>query len=563
MFTSINDVISRITRAAEQGVLTLLVGAGISRPTPSSLPTVRDYITDLYTSIKDDLPTSIARHLDGEYLELLIQRPFEMLMSQLAQGVDKGLLDLLHPLRGGEPNQLHYFIADLLKSGAARRVITTNFDNLIEKALNKDICRISVVLDPNKDCTTHRRDPLLYKAHGSFLDPSGNDVSASILTTVESIGRSFYDSEKIRSLASLFEDQVILVCGYSGNDRIDMLPALRMSKPQSILWLDHSESPVRVASLLESQQHLAEVISRNGVFLRGNTQRFCDMVGRCLGVVAPSERAQASTQLLPRVSLPRHLLTGRGAFLAGFWFLAMGPNEQSIAKQCFSHFLDNTDANVPEILKARALVGFAQALEFLGELEEAKQNYRAALQLYEAMGNIRGSAITFNDLGLCYAEMYDYDAAFSHIKKSLSLGEVLNDAEIECVSWHNLGVVSEHQGERRSTEEYYTKAINAGRKSGNLVRLALGLGNLIVNRAQWDARKLINIEALNNEIELLELYSMTGMDAAAKIGRHQGLCVWMFSQIYGDRAMETLRGHPVLRRIGMSNTMVDLLTEIG
>ena len=560
MSITTESAVSRITEAAEHVMLTLLIGAGVSRPAPSFLPTASDCMKGLYTAIREDLPARLAAHLDNQYLDLLIREPFEQLMSRLWQGVEEELLDFLAPLRGGLPNQSHYFIAQLLRSGFASQVITTNFDNLIERALEDDLVRTTVVWDPVRDNTGHRRGPLLYKAHGSFVDPKGNDASRSILTTVESIARSTF-GHRLSALSGLFDDQVILVLGYSGSDRVDVIPALRTSAPRFIFWLDHGDSPVHIAALGESQRHLADVLSDRGVLLRGDSQLFCNEVAQRLGLRTPSKLVSESAKWEPALS--PHILKGHGAFLAGFLFLAMGLSEQRIAEECFSYFIENADGSVSDLKKARAFVGLGQTQEFWDQFASAKQSYRRALRIYEREGVKRGVGMTLNDLGACFASMHDYDAAIIYHRHALSVAEELADAEIENMAWHGLGVVNEYQENREASEVFYSNAIRAARKAGTLTRLALGLGNRQVNRSLWNPSKLISEGGLEDEIELLELYWILGIDEPKKRGRHQGLCAGIVKLIHREGARTFISGHPVFRRIGMTNQILDVLAMMG
>ncbi len=109
-----------------------------------------------------------------------------------------------------EPTQAHFEIAKLVKLGYIKMILTTNFDRLMEKALEEEGIVPTVIIPPNNldsalpfthsDCT-------LVKLHGDYLDPD------SMKNTIEEL--SNYSNELNTYIDRIFDEFGIIVCGWS------------------------------------------------------------------------------------------------------------------------------------------------------------------------------------------------------------------------------------------------------------------------------------------------------------------------------------------------------------
>ena len=116
----------------EKEDVSLFVGAGISLENPANLPSAMELKWEILKFLtgkephQDDL-TLLEEYLSAQMLELMIQ--------ELKEALGETTSDILGVFNFGEPNQYHLLIAKLAKIGLLRRVFTTNFDCLIERAL--------------------------------------------------------------------------------------------------------------------------------------------------------------------------------------------------------------------------------------------------------------------------------------------------------------------------------------------------------------------------------------------------------------------------------------------
>lgn len=124
------------------GGIALVVGAGISLPAPSRLPTAGDWKAHLLAVLahRADLgfesdPTLRAYLHDLSRLGSTTDLKLEAVLQTIddkAPGLARALVRAA--IDGATPNPLHDFVVERLRSGAARCVVTPNFDELIETA---------------------------------------------------------------------------------------------------------------------------------------------------------------------------------------------------------------------------------------------------------------------------------------------------------------------------------------------------------------------------------------------------------------------------------------------
>ena len=116
----------------KEGEFAIFCGAGISRN--SGLPLAND----LKQSILGKLP------IDKKDIDEVMNSnlPFEAFMEILSENTN--ISKIIDIFKRGEPNTNHIMIARFCKKGYLRTIFTTNFDLLIENALEKEGLRENV-----------------------------------------------------------------------------------------------------------------------------------------------------------------------------------------------------------------------------------------------------------------------------------------------------------------------------------------------------------------------------------------------------------------------------------
>jgi tetratricopeptide (TPR) repeat protein len=268
------DPLAAVLKAAERGRLLVFAGAGISMAQPSCLPNWKGFNRALLEEVKKSaltlpaLPNDAAaaiRRIDFEKLE--VEGFSDTVVSSFA---GESYFPILEVLDSEQTNAHHRAIAELARRGACRALVTTNFDQLLERALQE----VGVPYDAFVAPDDYRRDPktecAIYKIHGSV---------ASAMTLVDTVTQKLRGlSFPVRArLADLFQSHHVLVIGFSGADLVFGADYLALSALKGsdggITWIvepgrtlnPRAEALVRELRGTAAQFSLADIFSRLGV----------------------------------------------------------------------------------------------------------------------------------------------------------------------------------------------------------------------------------------------------------------------------------------------------------
>jgi tetratricopeptide (TPR) repeat protein len=136
----------------------------------------------------------------------------------------------------------HIFLAWVMKR-FGNAVLTTNYDELIEEAAGwKRSGELGISLkDPAKD--------LLLKLHGTLAD-----ISHARFT----INRIFapLEADLKRRMVDLLENRIVVVAGYRGADKFDVIPVLfKEAHPRDIIWLIREDIDPDVKKQLDDKHY--------------------------------------------------------------------------------------------------------------------------------------------------------------------------------------------------------------------------------------------------------------------------------------------------------------------
>jgi hypothetical protein len=196
------DLPEELLRAQAAGDLVIFAGAGVSAPSPSSLPLFDDLARQVGAG------TGIDREPDE-----LIDRYLGRLKRRGIQ-VHKAVAQiLLNP--SSAPHELHMLLTQLFPAGAPTRIVTTNFDRHFSTAVaakfgNSFETFYAPALPLGDDFTG-----LVY-LHGS----AKKDPEKCVLTD-EDFGRAYLTRAwATRFLSAMFERYAVLFVGYSHGDPV-------------------------------------------------------------------------------------------------------------------------------------------------------------------------------------------------------------------------------------------------------------------------------------------------------------------------------------------------------
>lgn len=254
-----------------KGQYALLLGSGLS--TASGIPTGWNITLQLIRALpgapKDADEGALTEWYRNEYgnepnysylMGLLARSPSDRknLLRRYIEPTEQEKQDGLK-----QPTAAHRAIARLVIDGYVRMIVTTNFDRLLERAIDDVGIVPDIISHPSQIAGTtpfvHSKC-LILKLHGDYID-------ARLLNTAEELTEY---SRNLRSyLASVLETFGLVVCGWSGEWDTALRNALRNceSRRYAMFWM--SKGPLGEAAKEIVNQRGASVLpieSADGVF---------------------------------------------------------------------------------------------------------------------------------------------------------------------------------------------------------------------------------------------------------------------------------------------------------
>ena len=202
---------------SNKGIYALLLGSGISRP--AGIPTGWEVVEDLIHKIASMSGEDCGPDPAGWYKDKFGEAPE---YSKILDAIAKSPAERSQLLRGYfEPNEeereqglkvptvAHKAIADLVANGYIRVIITTNFDRLLEKALE------AAGIVPTVISTPDAIEGVLPLAHTdcAVIKPNGDYLDIRIKNTPAEL--KSYEEPFNRLLDRVFDEFGLIVCGWS------------------------------------------------------------------------------------------------------------------------------------------------------------------------------------------------------------------------------------------------------------------------------------------------------------------------------------------------------------
>jgi tetratricopeptide (TPR) repeat protein len=237
----------------------ILAGAGVSYSPPASLPTALDVLASLFSTLpipktdRDILLNALSPEWsDGlGYYDFL---RFEQVVEALEYCGDLHIKLLHRIVQDTLPNKNHYQLARLLNAG--HRILTTNFDCLIEQACD-DLGIPYTVLVSNKDYEDYMQHATevvnpIFKLHGTISTDSF-DVDAISVTIQSVISERNKMASKWAAVDEELSKRDLMVIGYSGSDDFDVMQSIRFAL-QKLLWVQHGATDTPIAWCMTQDQ---------------------------------------------------------------------------------------------------------------------------------------------------------------------------------------------------------------------------------------------------------------------------------------------------------------------
>lgn len=242
-----NDPITQLGFSVyeNKGVFAVLLGSGLSRS--AEIPTGWEITLDLVRRVATAQGVEEQSDWAKWYREKTGQEPnYSALLEEIASSSDERRAILHRYIEPDEqdreegrkiPTKAHHAIAQLVRSGHVRLIITTNFDRLMENALREQGVEPTVVSSTDAlvgaEPLTHSRCYLL-KLHGDYKD-------SRILNTDQEL--SAYPESYDKLLDRVFDEHGLIICGWSGEwDHALRAAFLRApNRRYSVYWASRGE----------------------------------------------------------------------------------------------------------------------------------------------------------------------------------------------------------------------------------------------------------------------------------------------------------------------------------
>jgi hypothetical protein len=240
---------------SNKGAYALLVGSGVSRA--ARILTGWDIVLDLIRKVANVSGEDAGEAPDKWYKERFGKEPdYSDLLMQLGltEADRSGILrsyfepseeEREHGFKA--PTQAHNGIAELVALGYVRVIVTTNFDRLIETAIEEAGVTPTIVSTASAAkgiLPLQRNACTVFKVHGDYLDPR-------IKNTPAELGK--YEPSINRLLDRIFDEYGLVVCGWSGAWDAALRSALERCKTHRFgtYWAARDEPGDEARKLIE------------------------------------------------------------------------------------------------------------------------------------------------------------------------------------------------------------------------------------------------------------------------------------------------------------------------
>lgn len=276
-----------IQQIEKMSPVNLFLGAGISKLYPSYAPIWREmqigFCEALFAKMKSEKWDVHDVESEIEQLRRFNFRPetfWERILEHTTAGFVSYALGIVNV---GRPNLNHKTIADLCRQGVVNNIVTTNFDEYLDKVLPDSH---QLIVDEQKN-TPGKDQKIYFKIHGTSSD------SDSLQFTLKHTKQ--LPDWKAKQLEHCLQDRPLIIVGYSGWDD-DIMPVLLKLAPQlpKIMIVRHpgasSDEPVTGLTKLPNAKLVEADFSKEiQSWVDGHTSSLGKLTGKITALSTPKE----------------------------------------------------------------------------------------------------------------------------------------------------------------------------------------------------------------------------------------------------------------------------------
>ncbi len=450
-----------ISKYFEKKQINLFCGAGISFH--SGIPIANNIIYQVLYELRvsnDEIQKILKLNFPFEAF-------FEIFAEQKEPEQLSSINELLKIFQSEYTSTTHQFIALLAKLGVIKTIFTTNFDELIERALEEE------GLTKGNDFIVHHRDlekidlhnnkVKLIKLHGTMSDLD------SIQILLKSVSRNKVSQGLINVLRSEFNPTSTTVfLGYSFSDQFDIRPVLKsIPNPGRILVVNHNLDVEEVSNLSSiSNEHPFE--QAEGHFLNYDTDKLIKKLWPKMVTKEYLFRQYKDVEWKRFIKSwvsndinPYQIIGSIYLYTTKF---NKAINSYEKAMQWAKSKNRNLDFSINKfnLTTVYCIIGkYSEAIKLTLECVEDFQKYEESRGLIQA----------YRQLGVIYKNLKRYDESITYYKKVIDL--IRNkDAFIVSQTECNLGILFLEIKDFQEAESYLNRALSKAKKNG-FIRIEL------------------------------------------------------------------------------------------
>jgi len=535
------------------GQTVIFCGAGVSRD--SGFPVVEEFVPYVLLTLcvsseeipaieaslkaiadaqqrQDRLKQIIAKKMEvspevvGKIINSL---PFEAFMETLRENSKIDELFTIYDAEAYEPhvepNSNHVILARLAATGKVRTIVTTNFDQLIEKALGqegrlagRDYDVVYREEDFERIDWAHDRCRLI-KIHGSVDDKQSMAIT---MTQVAKQELSAARAGIIRHVFSQGGHQQVLTLGYSCSDVFDLSPQIVALKDnlKKVSVVEHVGGP-KIENIRNKEDKNPFKAFDNSTRLFLNTSDLVEALWKATlkepyqyyKALKTSPDWKAKVQAWCANSVHEQSEAIKDAILGRIfnaiceWRAARGRDERvcAYAKEHANSGLEghamlnmgNACMHLGEYPKAIGL--YEQALEIAQRIEEVQGEgstlasmgtacmhlgdypkaiglYQQALEIFRRIGDAWGGGDALANMGNAYLELGDYPKAIELYEQAQEIAHPIGNVRGSTLG--NMGLAYAHLGEYPKAIELYEQRLEIARRVGDALAEGHALGNM-------------------------------------------------------------------------------------
>lgn len=502
--TALGEILADFLRSRD---IAVFAGAGISYHSglPLALP--------LSEEILRALPLSDAqvRHV------IECGLPFESLVEAVSE---VGKLSLLLPVfKGGFPCGSHLLLAQLIRQGYLNRVCTTNFDCLIESALerlglnNGEHYRALCSEEELGGGDSWGAEPLLLKVHGSVSKP---ETIAITLRAVSSNRLSGPREGVIREIFSDGKASRVLVLGYSCSDAFDLVPAMEGIRDsyKDILFIQHRPggSLVEVEPIQRDTKKNPFRHYRFGLKLTADTDEVLRSVAGKLGVDIDTGPARQYNwrEIIDAWArdMDENLSPAARNIAAGTVLLRA--SDLHGAEESYGAALSAAHSTGDAHVAVTALANLSNVYRQTGRMREAIAVRGSVISMLREIGDLENLSGQLIAQGIERVATHHYEEATELLEEALQYARHLGDQYVEASALVHLGVPHFRLGHLDQAVELLQQGLEIARSAGYPQGVALAQSNLG------------NIELARKNYARAREYYTAGLQAAQRIRDRKG-----------------------------------------